>query len=405
MDAVIKPSKAFGSISAPPSKSMAHRYIICAALAEGTSIISNLAGSEDILATLDCIKALGAEVDYKGDSAVITGIGGKEHEPNAELFCRESGSTLRFFIPIALALGTSAKFHGSETLMTRPMSVYEDICRDRNLSFERKDGCILVSGKLSGGEYEFAGNVSSQFVTGLLFALPMLEGCSTIKLIPPVESRSYIGLTLQALRDFGIKADWKDDCTLEIPGGQAYKPVNCAVEGDWSNAAFLDVFNVLGGSVEVSGVREDSLQGDRVCTKHFRSLAKGFAEIDITDCPDLGPVLMAAAAALNGGVFTGTKRLAIKESNRGLVMCEELKAFGISSDFEEDRITIYKSELKAPKEAVGGHNDHRIVMSMATLLSLTGGTVTGAQAVRKSFPDYFDRIKQLGIEVEFNGMD
>lgn len=428
MDAVIKPSKAEGRAFAPPSKSMAHRYIICAALAEGPSLISNVAPSQDILATLDCIRTLGAGALLEEGSVRIEGIGGKGipkpyGDPTAGLKsetlscdiseanlrpifnCRESGSTLRFFLPISWALDAKGIFRGSETLMNRPLSVYEDLAKVSGLGLEKEQSEIITEGKLKSGTYEFAGNISSQFVTGLLFALAMLKGDSRIKLIPPVESRSYINLTLQALGDFGINIIWEDENTLYIPGGQVFKSGSFSVEGDWSNGAFLSVFNVLGGKVEVEGLRADSLQGDRVCLEHFKSLNEGFAHIDISDCPDLGPVLMAAAAALNGAEFTGTERLALKESNRGLVMCRELKKFGVESRMESNRITILKSQLKTPSEPILGHNDHRIVMSMATLLSLTGGTIKGAQAVNKSYPDYFEIIKKLGIEVELNGMD
>lgn len=409
---IIKASKANGVMTAPPSKSMAHRHLICAALAEGRSVIHNIDLSEDIKATLSCIKQLGASAEVFSDSIVVSGAGavlsgrlGMNTGSVKEFNCNESGSTLRFFIPLAMLSGEKSFFTGSEVLMTRPMSVYEDICRKQNISFQRKNGGIEVEGKLHSDSFSIPGNISSQFITGLLFTLPFLDGDSTITLTESIESKPYIDMTLQVQQEFGIKAQWISDNVLAVPGNQMYRAADSTVEGDYSNAAFLEAFNCLGGSVIVQGLREDSLQGDKVYLPYFMELQKGFATIDISDCPDLGPVLFTLAACLHGGEFTGTKRLKIKESDRGAVMCEELARFGVKTQMEDNRIIIYKGSLKSPYEPVQGHNDHRIVMSMATLLSVTGGRVEGAGAVRKSLPDYFKRIRLLGIEVEPETID
>lgn len=398
MKAKIGISTARGVIKAPPSKSYAHRLIICALLSEGRSIIDNVDFSEDIKATIDCATALNAKVTIEGSRVIIDG---RPSESTAEVnfMCRESGSTMRFFMGIAMGLGANSRFYGSETLRNRPFGVYEDICKSQNISFEKKDDYICVAGKLKSGTYEVAGNISSQFISGLLFALPLLEGDSKIVLTGGVESRSYIDMTLQALREFGINADWAKENEIKILGSQKYQARECEVEGDYSNAAFLDAFNAMGGEVEVTGLNISSLQGDRVYKEHFEMLKKGKAEIDISDCPDLGPILFTVAAYNNGGVFTGTKRLAIKESNRGLVMCEELRKFGVETVMEENRIEIMKSKLCKPKEEISGHNDHRIVMSMALLLSRFEGEIEGAQAVTKSYPGFFEDIEKLGIEV------
>ncbi len=399
MKAVIKPTKAEGTIMAPPSKSMAHRYMICAALANGESIIDNINYSEDVLATIDCIRALGAEVIEDGEKLHIIGrgisAGGK-----VRFSCRECGSTLRFMVPLALLREEESLLTGSQTLLNRPMSVYENIAEGQDLLYKKDEEGITVQGKLSPGSYFIPGNISSQFISGLLFALPNLEGDSTICLIPPVDSRSYIDLTIGALAKFGITVTWADETTLIIKGGQTYKPANVTVEGDFSNGAFLEVFNTIGGQVTVTGLDEASEQGDRVYLDYFGKLCQGRASLDISNCPDLGPVLFVVAATHFGGDFTGTRRLAIKESDRGRVMCEELAKFGIESCQEEDSIHIESGALKTPTETLHGHNDHRIVMSLATLLTITGGEVDDAHAVNKSFPDYYDRIKKLGIEVE-----
>ena len=268
--------------------------------------------------------------------------------------------------------------------------------------FEQTEHGITVKGPLSSGIYTLPGNVSSQFISGLLFALPLTNGNSEIRLIPPVESRSYIALTLSALHTFGIDAGWKDDCTLTVTGNGQYRATDTAVEGDYSNAAFLDAFALLNGDVLVTGLQENSLQGDRVYKKHFRALQKGAPTISIADCPDLGPILFTLAAALNGATFTDTHRLRIKESDRVACMKAELEKFGAKLDIEENSVTVHKNELHAPTEPLYGHNDHRIVMSMAILASCCGGTIEGAEAVAKSFPDFFEKISALGIQVQIN---
>lgn len=398
MKAVVKPSRAEGTIMAPPSKSMAHRYMIAAALANGESVISNINYSEDVLATIDCIRALGAEVIENGEELHIIGrgisAGGK-----IRFSCRECGSTLRFMVPIAMLREEESVLTGSETLMTRPMSVYENIADNQDLMYRKDEEGITVKGVLSSGSYFIPGNISSQFISGLLFALPNLKEDSTIYLIPPVDSRSYIDLTIGALAKFGVKITWADETTLFIEGNQTYVPAEVTVEGDFSNGAFLEVFNTIEGDVTVNGLNDSSEQGDRVYFEYFKKLCEGRAKIDISNCPDLGPVLFTVAATHFGGDFTGTRRLAIKESDRGRVMCEELAKFGIDSRMEEDSIHIGCGELKTPDTVLHGHNDHRIVMSLVTLLSLTGGEVDDAHAVNKSFPDYFDRIGRLGIAV------
>lgn len=400
----IYPSNANGIITAPPSKSMAHRYLICAALSDGISEIHNIAFSEDIKATLQCIEQLGAFAKIENDTVFVNGCGSKILSGNFEnerIFnCNESGSTLRFFIPLAMLSEKKSNFFGSKVLMTRPLSVYEDICKNQKIKLEHKNEGIQIEGKLKSGIFEIPGDISSQFITGLLFALPLLNGNSKIILTNSIESKPYINMTLQVQNEFGIKTKWENENTLLILGNQSYNKQSATVEGDYSNAAFLDVFNFLGGNVQVQGLKKDSLQGDKIYLEYFEKLKNDFSTLDISDCPDLGPILFVLASANHGGEFTGTKRLKIKESNRGEVMCKELAKFGVKSVQEENRIVIYKENLSSPKEIIFGHNDHRIVMSMVTLLSLVGGEIEGTDAVKKSFPDYFEKIKSLGIKFE-----
>lgn len=399
-----EPSIASGRISAPPSKSMAHRYLIAAALSEGDCKINNIEFSQDVLATLDCIKAMGCNVSTDVDSVTISHTADIS-ESTMEFRCRESGSTLRFFIPISMISDGCKRFYGSETLLGRPMGVYEDICNAQGIGYKASGECIEIDGRLTAGEYTVRGDISSQFITGLLFALPKLDADSTIKLLPPVESRPYIDMTIEALSRFGVSVVWTDDLTILVKGSQTYHSCDITTEGDYSNAALIDAYNMAGGSVDITGLREDSLQGDRVYRDYFAQMRDGMPTLDISDCPDLGPVLMAVGAACNGVTLVGTDRLKIKESDRGTVMCTELEAFGIKTVCEPNRITVIASELKRPVEALYGHNDHRIVMALSMLLSITGGVLCGAEAVSKSFPSYFDVIRGLGIKVTEDGMD
>ena len=402
MQVTLLPGRARGTVVAPPSKSMAHRLLVCAALSKGESVVRGISDSQDMLATLDCLSALGATYTRSGDTVRITGIDALTANPQAPLACRESGSTLRFMIPVALLSGNDTTLCGAPYLMQRPMGVYRDLCKEKSMTFIPKGQSITVKGPLIAGDYTVVGNISSQFISGLLFALPLVEGDSTISLIPPVESRSYLNLTVSALRAFGVEVEWRDELTLFIRGGQRYSPREIDVEGDYSNAAFLEAFNFLGGDVTVTGLAETSLQGDRVYRNYFEALSRERATLSIKDCPDLGPILFAVAAAKHGGVFHGTRRLRIKESDRAAAMAQELQKLGARATVGEDTVEIEPASLHAPKEPIHGHNDHRVVMSMAVLLSLTGGSITGAEAVHKSYPDFFACLRALGLEIREN---
>jgi len=204
---------------------------------------------------------------------------------------------------------------------------------------------------------------------------------------------------MNAVRAFGIQVEWTDEFTINIPGSQKYRATDVTVEGDYSGAAFPDALNLFGGKVEITGLNPESIQGDSVYKRYFDMLTSGVPTIHIGDCPDLGPVLFAIAAAKYGGIFCGTKRLKIKESDRAEAMARELKKFGASVSVYEDSVVIYPVDFHAPSEVLSGHNDHRIVMSLAILLTLTGGIIDGAEAVAKSYPEFFDNLKNLGISV------
>lgn len=421
----IEPSRLSGTITAPPSKSMAHRLLICAGLSEGDSIVRHLAFSEDVKATIACLIALGAEIRLDGDTAYVKGTDARAAlGKTAVLPCNECGSTLRFFTPPCMLSGEERVLQGSPYLMTRPMSVYEEIARNQGVTFIKSPDMITVQGKLQSGVYEVAGNISSQFISGLLFALPLLDGDSEIHLLPPVESKPYIDMTIAALREFGIliqklpflrelspdacgkvtEGSSNEPTIYRIKGGQRYQPADVFVEGDYSNAAFFEALNYAGSQVNVGGLREDTLQGDSVYKILYQNIKNQISPIDIADCPDLGPVLFAVAALCGGGRFIGTRRLRIKESDRAEAMRQELEKLGIGVSVGENEVKVHPGTLHAPTEPLYGHSDHRIVMALSVLLTVTGGVIDGAEAVSKSFPDFFDRLKELGAKTAY-GMD
>ena len=391
----ITPSVAVGEVMVPPSKSMAHRALICAALSVG-SYVENLAWSDDITATLICLQKMGAAVERTADGVRIGGMDPFALPAGPVLPCNESGSTLRFLLPLCMLGGVPVTLTGSPRLFERPLDVYEDICRQQGIPMTKTATSVTVCGRLSAGEYAVTGEVSSQFISGLLFALPLLKGDSKLTVTGRFESASYVDLTLSALRTFGIAVERQDN-TFFIKGGQAYSAADYAVEGDCSNAAFLEGFNLLKGDVKANGLSVETLQGDRVYAEFYRRLQNGERHFDLSDCPDLAPVLFALAAACGGGYFTGTARLRMKESDRAAVMAEELAKFGVAVTVGENYVEISDGRLQPPTEVLCGHNDHRVVMALSLLCSVTGGIIDGAEAVAKSYPNYFEVIKSLQI--------
>ncbi len=397
MKAIFKPCTLKGIADAPPSKSMAHRYLIGAALSKEKCIISGIDYSEDILATIDCLKALGAEIQIENDTVTVN----PEYfmKPTSTVLnCRESGSTLRFFIPPALCLGKEITLQGSPRLFERPLDVYEKLCIENNFEFIKRDNSVTVCGNLKSGRYVINGDISSQFITGLIFALIYLGEDALIRVLPPFESRSYVNLTISALNAFGADIRFEDEFNIKIRKSRLHS-YSGFVEGDYSNAAFLDAFNYIGSDVEIKNLNADSLQGDRIYKEYFEKISEGTPTLDISDCPDLGPVLIALASLKNGAILNGTDRLKIKESDRGQTMHEELIKLGGGLIFENNKIIVPKQEFRNDI-VVNGHNDHRIVMALSLILSKYGGTVEGAEAVRKSYPGFFDDIKKLGAEVK-----
>ena len=395
MNVKIYPSKAEGKAIAPPSKSVAHRALICGALS-GRSVIDNVAFSKDVTATLNCLSALGAGCSTDNDSVTLGGLNAFDPNESIVLDCFESGSTLRFLIPLCLISGKEITLKGANRLFERPLSIYEAICREQGMLFEKNENSVTLCGPLKSGNYRVNGDVSSQFISGLLFALPLLDGVSIVEIVGKLESASYVDITLGVLSDFGIKITRVGNRFI-ILGNQRYQGREYTVEGDYSNAAFLDAFNLIGGNVELCGLSHNTLQGDAAYKKIFEGLENGKKNFDLSDCPDLAPVLFALAAVKGGATFTGTARLKIKESDRGEAMARELKKFGVPVTVGENHVEIGSTFIKAPTETLFGHNDHRIVMALAVLCSIVGGEIQGAEAISKSYPDFFKVIQQLNI--------
>ena len=388
---------ASGRVTAPTSKSAAHRILICAAMCEGESIIRNLPLCEDILATIDCLCTLGVKITLDGCDARVVGTDLTKAKAGGVLECRESGSTLRFLIPIALLSGNPVSFSGSEKLLSRPLSVYERLFKEKGITFKKGKNTISLCGRLDAGEYFIDGNVSSQFISGLLFALSAINGESKITVNTEIDSRPYVDMTIYALKEFGVSVAADTEHSFFVTGGK-HTAKDITIEGDWSGAAFLYALNSIGGSVQIDGLNNNSIQGDTVCVDYFKKLKNGYCEIDINDCPDLGPILFTVAAVNSGAKFTGTKRLKDKESDRIECMKQELNKFGAEFLVEENSVTVIKRPLHSPIDMLFGHNDHRIVMSLAVLCTLYGGKITGCEAVKKSYYTFFEDIKALGIK-------
>ena len=410
MDIKITPGRLSGTVQIPPSKSVAHRLIIAAALTKGTSKITNIYLSKDVIATIEAMKILGAEIELCGDTAVIKGI---ENPPQkAVIDCNESGSTLRFLIPVACALGVECTFMGRGKLPQRPITPYIEQLPKHGIEFDfsdAKDGETLpctVKGKLTSGSFEIDGGISSQFITGLLLALPILDGDSEIILTSHLESRPYVDITIGCIKAYGgeIKETEK---VFSISGNQVLTAQDGAVEGDYSQAAFFRVANALGSNIDIKGLIEDSYQGDKtimeICdmaTKTDGSL-EAFS-LDCSDIPDLVPILTVLACFCKGkSEITNVARLRIKESDRLEAISTNLNKLGAKVIAYADRLEIEGVDSLTGGE-VEGYNDHRIpmAMSIASIKCTEPLIIKGAECVSKSYPDFFERFADLGGKTE-----
>ena len=407
MNIRISPSVLNGAVEIPSSKSCAHRAIICAALSSDSepSVLSGISFSKDIEATLGAMEAFGAKwelTDKESGTVTVYGIGSERVSGKRNVDCNESGSTLRFVIPIAAALGYDTEFIGRGRLPQRPIDIYTRELGRNGISFDYNNTMpFSISGQLESGTYEIEGNVSSQFITGLLFALPMLDGDSLIKLTSHLESRPYVDITIDTMKRFGIEIE-ETETSYIIKGGQKYHSHSERVEGDYSQAAFFFVANAIGSQVELKNLLPDSVQGDRQITKIVSETCKdgriGSFRADCSDIPDLVPILSVLAAYGSGeSVIYNAQRLRIKESDRLETTAAMLNGIGGDVEVTEDGLIIRPTNsLKGG--TVDGCGDHRIVMAAAiAALGCTGDVViTGAEAVEKSYPDFFKDYTKLG---------
>lgn len=401
-----------GSVTVPPSKSDVHRAILCAALAKGKSVISPVDLSQDITATINCVKALGAYAELNGNTLTVDGSG-LFSCGTAKLNCNESGSTLRFMIPIAAAGGVTAEFEGKGRLPQRPIGIYLDCLPKAGIKCDTRGGLpLVISGRLKSGEFKIPGDVSSQFITGLLLSLPLLDGDSKILLTSPAQSVGYINMTIRTMSKFGVKVTAAKNGYF-IKGGQKYNPANYTCEGDWSQAAFFMAAGALGGEIEVNGVSVDSLQGDRQCAEIFKRFGADITQtvssvkvkcgelkatdIDAEQIPDLVPILAVTAAFAKGTThITGAARLRIKESDRLHAISDCLNRLGAKVTENPDGLTI-KGVQNICGGKVDGYNDHRIVMSMAIAAEKSTGDIiiSDKESINKSYPNFFNDYNAL----------
>lgn len=437
MTVTIHPSAVRGVLAAPPSKSAAHRAIICAALADGVSRLENIDFSQDIEATLAAVRQLGAKLTREKNAVTVTGCGGAFATVTHPVFCRESGSTLRFLVPLFSLTAQKITFTGAGRLFARPLAVYADVFAAQGLRFAQQENGLVLQGQLRAARFTLPGDVSSQFVSGLLFAAPLLERASEIEVRPPFESRSYVDMTLDALRRFGIEVGVR---TLPRGGAvytvapQHYRPADVAVEGDYSQAAFIAALGALTpGGLGVRGLAGVTRQGDRVILEllhrfgaaiHLPDMRPGTAaapddtvtvapgeaplhgiDIDLADCPDLGPILITLACFAEGTTtIRNAGRLRLKESDRIAAMQQELGKLGAAVRAGGDTVTVEgagPAALHAPRLPLEAHNDHRIAMSL-TVAALAGGfdaELYGAESVAKSWPQFFAALRTLGADI------
>ena len=402
-----------GTVNVPPSKSDVHRAIICAAMANGVSRISPVALSNDIKATIGCIKALGADAALENNVLTVDGTNMYKNK-TALLDCGESGSTLRFFIPIAAVGNVNATFVGKGKLPQRPIGIFTEALPKAGTVCKTEGGLPLeIKGQLKSGIFEIPGNVSSQFITGLLLALPILEGDSEIVLTSPLESVGYIAMTIRTMKQFGVNIDTTEN-GWHIKGGQTYKSCNYTTDGDWSQAAFFMVLGAIGGKVTVKGVAKDSTQGDKKCAEILAefgakvtqrdnevTVEKGDLKaitIDASQIPDLVPVLSVCAAFAEGTTkIINAERLRIKECDRLKATAELLNNLGGKVKELSDGLEITGvSSLKGRN--VNGYNDHRIVMSAAVCAARSDEDITAtfAMSINKSYPDFYIDYNSIG---------
>ena len=394
MDLTIFPGKLSGQITAIPSKSQAHRYLICAAFADNPTELICPDTNRDIEATADCLNSLGANITRTEGGYQITPV--KTVPQSAVLNCCESGSTLRFMLPIVGALGVDAVFQMEGRLPNRPLSpLWEEMKRMGCRLSWYSENELSVEGRLSPGDYYIDGGVSSQFITGLLFAASLLDDDSTIHILGNLESAPYVTMTQKAMAVFGI-----DTRNFQVKGGQTYRsPGTVTVEGDWSNGAFWLAAKALESDLEIRNLNPDSPQGDRAVADLIPALTDNIT-IDASDIPDLVPILAVVAGANQGATFINIRRLRLKESDRVATVLEMIEKLGGRAEADENTLTIHGTGFIGG--IVDSHNDHRIAMAAAIAATVCKEPVTvlGADAVNKSYPKFWEEYRRLGGNYE-----
>ena len=400
MDMKISPSVLRGNLSIPASKSCAHRAVICAALADGVSTLSGITMSKDIEATISSMTALGASFEINGDIVTVKGISGSI-DGTAEIDCNESGSTLRFIMPVAAALGVKSVFIGKGRLPQRPIDIYKRELKNHGITFHTEEMPYEISGVLTGGKYEIEGNVSSQFITGLLFALPLAKEDSEIIMTSHLESRPYVDITIDILRRYGIEISETENSFL-IKGNQKYTPYDEHIEGDYSQAAFFFVANALGSDVNILNLKENSVQGDKAITDIIADTLKNGSvtgyKADCSDIPDLVPILSVLGAYGNmPSTIYNAERLRIKESDRLAACADMLNNLGGNVTVTSDGLEIMPTN-GLNGGTIDSYGDHRIVMAAAiAALNCKGDVIIkGAEAAEKSYPTFFEDYVKLG---------
>ena len=419
----VLPTTFDGEIILPPSKSDVHRAIICACLAKGKSVVAPVDFSRDILATIDCMRNLGAEILTFQENKLYINGSNIFSPKSAELDCDESGSTLRFLIPIAGVGGMTATFSGKGRLPMRPIGIYLDVLPEKGVCCETFGGLPLqISGKLKGGIFKVRGDISSQFITGLLLALPLAEEDSEIILTTPLQSKSYIDMTLNTLSKFGIKVVVTPNGYF-IKGNQQYKPCQYTCESDWSQAGFFFSAGALGGNVTVRGLSLNSIQGDRAGLDIFRKFGAEIIadeekitvkankntlhgiEINAENIPDLVPILAVTGAFAKGTTYIHhAQRLRIKESDRLKAISDNLNRIGCDVKETADGLILHGIET-AQGGLAEGYNDHRIVMSMSIAVARCHNpiTITDRHSIDKSYPQFFNDYQCINGKIELNG--
>jgi 3-phosphoshikimate 1-carboxyvinyltransferase len=417
MKVKIYPGFAKGQVKIPPSKSFLHRAIICASLAKGTSIIKNVIYSDDVKATIEAFKTIGVKIEKQENSLRVVGYGRLFFLGEEKIDCNESGTTLRFLTPL-FANDKGIYLTGKSTLLSRPMSIYENVFKEKNLIFDKSEEGYFLKGELPSGTYEVDGNISSQFISGLLLTLPLKTSDSKIIIKGDFESAKYTELTIDVMSDFGVNIT-KTDYGYYVEGNQVYKPTNYKVEADCSQLAFFAVGGILNGDIKISNINLNSLQPDSQITniikkmngriikeksylRFVKSQTNGI-NIDVSQCPDIAPILsVLGALSLGETKIENASRLKIKETDRLWAINNILQKFGVKTSVKADSYIVTGQNVLSGNE-FNSYNDHRMVMSIAiaSLRSDKPVIIEDYLVVNKSYPSFFEDLASLGIKIEY----